>query len=309
MLDFSSVDGLRQEGRTSVAVLMACHNRRAMTLASLEGLRQQVLKRPLTLSVVVVDDGSTDGTAAAISAAYPEVRIVHADGSLFWSKGMAAAQGATLRHAEPDFLLWLNDDVILRRDALQTLLGEASSGSTPRVVVGACTDGTATQMTYSGYVRGSSGRAKDLKAVLPQDGFQRIDTFNGNVVLVPREVYSRIGSVDTKFVHGGGDIDYGYRVARAGYESVLAAPPVGRCDRNPDKGSWRDTAMSRRDRLRVLFSRKGVPLRANVLLERRHGSALWPLAVVGTYGRCISRILASPPRREMATRTADVSRH
>ena len=51
-----------------IAAVMAVHNRRDLTLACLDSLRAQQLAGG-TLDVFVLDDASTDGTAAAVSRA------------------------------------------------------------------------------------------------------------------------------------------------------------------------------------------------------------------------------------------------
>jgi GT2 family glycosyltransferase len=108
-----------RDGRT-LAVLMASHNRRDTTLACLRSVASQVGAN-VTLRVYLVDDASTDGTASAVRAEFPEVAVLDGSGDLFWSGGMRVAQEAA-SDAEPDFLLWLNDDVVLASGAVTTLL-------------------------------------------------------------------------------------------------------------------------------------------------------------------------------------------
>ncbi len=69
----------------------------------------------------LVDDGSGDGTTPAVHAEFPEVRVIAGTGHLYWSGGMRVAQQAAVL-SDPDYLLWLNDDVELEPEALATLL-------------------------------------------------------------------------------------------------------------------------------------------------------------------------------------------
>ena len=41
--------------------------------------------------IILVDDGSTDGTAVAVKDSHPEVNIIQGDGNLFWNRGMHLA--------------------------------------------------------------------------------------------------------------------------------------------------------------------------------------------------------------------------
>ena len=68
-----------------VAVVMITHNRRAEVLRSL-GHLTRLPERP---RVLVVDNGSTDGTAAAVAERFPQVEVLPAGGNL----GAAARRG------------------------------------------------------------------------------------------------------------------------------------------------------------------------------------------------------------------------
>ena len=71
-----------------VIALATCHNRREKTLRALASLREQVLPDGTALQVCLVDDGSTDGTGAAVAEQFPEVKLLQGDGQLFWAGGM-----------------------------------------------------------------------------------------------------------------------------------------------------------------------------------------------------------------------------
>ncbi len=66
----------------------------------------------------MVDDASTDGTAAAIRSHYPGVEVIDGSGALFWNRGMYVGFGVALQRPA-DYYLWLNDDTELVPDALQ----------------------------------------------------------------------------------------------------------------------------------------------------------------------------------------------
>ena len=50
----------------SIAVLLTCFNRRSLTITSLQHLFLNKLPSNYSMSVFLVDDGSTDGTSLAI---------------------------------------------------------------------------------------------------------------------------------------------------------------------------------------------------------------------------------------------------
>ena len=100
-----------------VVALLASHNRCEATLACLQSYFSQELPPSIVLQAVLVDDASIDDTAQAVRRAFPAVAVVDGTGALYWAGGMARAEQAALAF-RADFLLWLNDDVVLDNDAL-----------------------------------------------------------------------------------------------------------------------------------------------------------------------------------------------
>ena len=70
--------------------------------------------------VVVVDNGSTDGTIAAVRTRWPGVRLIEAGSNL----GFAAANNIGIRAVESELVLLLNSDTLVGAGALDTLVAE-----------------------------------------------------------------------------------------------------------------------------------------------------------------------------------------
>lgn len=306
MLSFTRLAELDREpdiARTTLVFLMCSFNRRDETLNALRSLREQVVSTHVSASVVLFDDGSGDGTADAVAAAFPEVEVVHGDGSAYWSRGMARAQEVALRRARPDYLCWLNDDVTLIPDALDVLLHTARGIDPAGAVVGPLADAETLEISYSGYVR-TGARPTQLLHVVPDGEPRDVDNFNGNVVLLPRVVYERVGSIDARYEHSYGDTDYGYRIAKTGLRTVLAPRLVGHCSRNSSDGTWRDPRLGVVRRLTLIGSRKGIPRRSYVHFQRQYGGRRWPINVAGTYARAIAAICRTSVKLPTSRRSA-----
>jgi GT2 family glycosyltransferase len=72
-----------------IFIIIPVHNRKQITLNCLKSLSKNGdLGR---YHVVVVDDGSTDGTAEAIQALYPDIVVLHGDGNLWWTGAIKKA--------------------------------------------------------------------------------------------------------------------------------------------------------------------------------------------------------------------------
>lgn len=70
--------------------------------------------------VIVVDDGSTDGTAALLER-YPDVKVVHQE-----NHGMSTARNRGLDEARGEYILFVDSDDLLTAGALETLVAELS---------------------------------------------------------------------------------------------------------------------------------------------------------------------------------------
>src|SRR4051812_3286751 len=105
-----------------IAVLLTCYNRKTKTLAFLDSLLCQYALKALQVDVYLLDDGSTDGTSAAVAQKYPAVKIVAGTGSLFWAGGMRAIWQHAMAQNTYDLFWLFNDDVVLFDDAIDNLL-------------------------------------------------------------------------------------------------------------------------------------------------------------------------------------------
>jgi glycosyltransferase involved in cell wall biosynthesis len=65
-----------------IAILLTCFNRRETTLACLASIEAAVAGSA-DYRIVIVDDGSSDGTADAVRAAFPDAMLVIGSGNLY----------------------------------------------------------------------------------------------------------------------------------------------------------------------------------------------------------------------------------
>ncbi|MDO9466387.1 MAG: glycosyltransferase family 2 protein [Thiobacillus sp.] len=275
---------------TTLVALMACHNRREKTLASIERYYACDVPAGCIRKLVLVDDGSTDGTTEAVHTAYPEVIIEQGDGSLFWNRGMLRAWQRALP-LEPDYVLWLNDDTLLYPQALTSLLEteariRAETGQ-PGIVVGS-TDNDAGELSYGGSVPASPLNRLKMRKVVPGDAPRPAVTMNGNCVLVPRAVSDRIGLLDSIYRHAMGDNDYGFRAHKAGIPIWVMPGYAGRCNNdNRVAGGFNDRSLPLRTRWKKITSPKGLPFDSWRALCSRHAGPAWPLVWLLPYTKLI----------------------
>ena len=227
---------------------MACHDRAALTLRCLGSLFADGARcRALGIEVFLVDDGSADGTAALVRARFPGVKVLPADGSLYWARAMEAAWRAAEESGHCDGYLWLNDDTVLNGDALERL-SAADDGAS--IVVGDLAD--ASGKTVYGLRDGGA--------------------FTGNFVYVPDAAYRRLGRICGEYSHAWADTEYALRAKRAGVR-VKSAGVVGSAEWHPNRPPLKGVPLRRR--LAMLRDPKGWCVRDLWLFRRRN----WGVAV------------------------------
>src|SRR5438309_864866 len=87
-------------------------NTRDLLLQALESVFASSLP---SLDVIVVDNASTDGSAEAVSARFPQVRLITNSANM----GYAHGNNQAMREARAAYILLLNPDVILPPDGLE----------------------------------------------------------------------------------------------------------------------------------------------------------------------------------------------
>lgn len=196
-----------------IYIIIPVHNRKNLTLECLENLSQcGDLQR---YHVVVIDDGSTDGTTEAIDSLYPEVTVLAGDGNLWWTgaikKGMEYAykQGA-------EFFVWLNDDCRVSTTTINNLINFSQDNK--EVIVG-CQGVEANNpetVAFGGKVK-SWGGYQIIKGSPNQ--IISCDIISGNLVCLPRYIIEKIGYPEPALTpHYGGDALFLIRARKVGFK-------------------------------------------------------------------------------------------
>jgi GT2 family glycosyltransferase len=216
-----------------VAVLVTCHNRVQITMRGLTALVDALEGVPqLECDLFVVDDGSRDGTGAAVIARFPQAHVRTGNGSLYWNGGMVAAFQPATRVGLHDAYLLFNDDVVVKPCQVRRFF-EAFLQTTPQqILVGATTGDDGKTPTYGGFRQTSAWRALSFERVWPsEDGITACDTFNANFVAIPGDVLRQINGPDPKYQHALGDMDLGLTARDSGVASGVFGEFIGVCEK------------------------------------------------------------------------------
>ncbi len=221
--------------------------------------------------VIVVDNGSTDETPAALAAYAGRVRIVTLAQNLGFVRGMNA--GIAAARADDDVVLLNNDLVFTQADWLGRLR-DAAYAEPERGVVGCRLLGPEAEgrvYHVGGYIEADDLHGEQTEAghverdVAQYPHTRRVQAVAFAAVYIRRDCLERIGGLDPAFHSYFEDTDYCLRAADAGIASVVAGDVTLRHDQHGstqgDGGfrarlfaQSRETFSARwRDRLRALY--------------------------------------------------------
>lgn len=218
-----------------VAIVIVNWNGRDDTITALNSLKQ-LDTRGKELSVIVVDNGSTNDSVSAISKAHPLVKLIQTGQNL----GFTGGNNVGIREAleENAVFIWLlNNDTIIDRNALTIL----EAFKDPRVgVVGSkiyfapgheyhkdryAKKEQGKVIWYAGGIVDwanmyASHRGVDEVDRKQYDKIEETTFITGCSMMVRREVFDKIGLLDDAYYLYFEDLDFCLRALKAGYKLV-----------------------------------------------------------------------------------------
>jgi GT2 family glycosyltransferase len=208
----------------SVDVIIVTWNGRDDTLRAVEGVyAQRVPQRVSRLGVIVVDNGSNDGTAEALASRFPQARRLE----LWSNRGFTGGVRMGIASSDADLVILLNNDAIPEPEWLSGLV-DAIEEAPPDVVAvgGEIVDLTGTlvdfargAMTFDGHAFqiGFRQRRDEITPLSP--GAEILFACGGNMI-ARRELFVAAGGFDDDYFAYLEDVDFGWRSWIAGYRTI-----------------------------------------------------------------------------------------
>lgn len=214
-----------------ISIIIPVYNHLEHTSKALSDLYDSIHKvRDVSFNVIVVDDGSTDGTSIWIKTHYPETIILEGDGNLWWSGAINLGSTYALDNLESDYVLWWNNDITLSNDYMIKLHNIIKNKD---IAIGGSKIYYANSSriwSMGGIFDTNSGRKYMIGMDEPdQPEYGRItnvDWLPGMGTFIHKNVFEEIGFVDNAhFPQYHGDSDFTFRATRSGYQ-ILVYPEL-----------------------------------------------------------------------------------
>lgn len=183
--------------------------------------------------IIVVDNASDDGSIEMVRRRFPTVQLIVNKSNL----GFAKANNLGLKRARGKYLLLINPDTLVQEDTLRVMLRFFEENQD--VGLAGCKilnpDGTFQLACRRSFPRPWVAFTKmaGLSTLFPHsrlfgrynltylspDETYEIDAVSGSFMMVRRPAYEQVGGLDEDFFMYGEDLDWCYRIQRAGWKN------------------------------------------------------------------------------------------
>jgi GT2 family glycosyltransferase len=214
-----------------ISVIILNFNTNALTRACLTGLYASKL-RSFTMEIIVCDNASEDNPEEFIKKEFPGVIFIQNGRNL----GFAAGNNPGIMKAGGRYVLLLNSDTEVQPDTLSAMIRFMDSH--PRAGAATCKlvlpDGSIDPACHRGFPTpwAAFTYLVKLEKLFPQSkifgqyhqGYKvlssvhRVDCISGAFFMTRREIIETVGVLDEDYFMYGEDLDWAYRIKRAGWE-------------------------------------------------------------------------------------------
>jgi GT2 family glycosyltransferase len=201
-----------------IYIVIPVHNRINFTRQCLYSLYRQSVD---DFKIVIIDDGSNDGTSEILSHEFPEVSVIKGDGNLFWTASINLGIAYSLKNGA-DHILTMNNDTTVDSEFLEKMI--YWNNKRPNALLGALEIDSVTRKPHYGgelinwLADGSTYLLEELKPE-EQNGLHEVSLYPARGLFIPRVVFEKIGLFEeNKLPHYMADYDFTLQARKAGFK-------------------------------------------------------------------------------------------
>lgn len=201
-----------------IYIVTPVFNRKDFTKNYIIALNKQTNQN---FKIIIVDDGSTDGTSEMIETEFPEVILLKENGDLWWAEATNIGVKYAIEHGA-DYIMTLNDDTLPESDYIEKMY--IGIKQEPNALLGAFAIDVNTEKPVFGgeILNWKTGKYEDLLNQISENdrnGLKEVNVFPGRGLVIPTKVFTDIGFYDSKnFPQTVADLDFTYRAYNYGYK-------------------------------------------------------------------------------------------
>ncbi len=180
--------------------------------------------------IIVVNDGSTDGTDEMLKNNFSEVHIVKGTGDWWYTKSMNEG----FKFAEqfqPDYILTLNDDVEIKKNYINSILEDIKKVETDSIMgTVSFTISKPHRISFGGIYKFDFWRLKEhhyfskysQRTPSSLSGIKTSVILPARGMLISYKVLKKLNYFDEKFIQYGSDTDFTLRASRSGIKVYIS---------------------------------------------------------------------------------------
>ncbi len=211
-------------------IIVPVFNRISSTLSFIKSLYAQEFKN---FTLIVVDDGSTDGTREIIENKYPKTVILEGSGDLFWGGGINRGLEYVERFARKnDYIAFANNDVIIDNNTIKVLVKELeknNKGIYHCVTISnnkAISSG-AKILNWPFFITRHPFRGCEYSTIKDKSNVE-IDLMTARFVVFSIRILEKVNRIDEKnFIHYAGDNDFSLTLKKYNIKTFIV--PNSKC--------------------------------------------------------------------------------
>jgi len=188
--------------------------------------------KDINFEVIVVDNGSTDGSQNMVKKKFPKTKLILNKQNL----GFTKANNQGIKMAKGEYILLLNSDTYLIENSFRKLLDKARSIGENLGALGPLllSEDRSIQQSvgffphlpqvfyWMSFIDDLPGGTLLRPYHVDHDSFyqkeQEVDWVTAGAILVPRKVIQKVGGLDEKIFMYGEEVEWCYRIKKAGFQ-------------------------------------------------------------------------------------------
>jgi len=206
-----------------VIVLILSYNGKSLLKESINSYLANFYKN---FNVVVIDNGSSDGTKEYIDSNFPKVKVLRTDINLKYSGGYNFGLKYAFDEQKADYVLITNNDVVADKNLISALVETGEKYKDAGFIIGKVYfhEKPDTFQTvgkkYDPVLWNGGHIGHEEKDTGQYDKIEERAWCDDIYWLVKRELYEKTGSYDTEFAFQGEDFDWQVRAKQHGYKII-----------------------------------------------------------------------------------------